>query len=283
MGKNKSFSEGLKVWKFALFAALAMTVPYIIVAFLLGPEFPAMLGGLIGLAIVIPAAKKGFLTPKGDDVWDFEPKDRWDPTWTGHVEIKNSEIYAGKISMWRAWAPYVLIAAFLLISRLTVAGDWLKSAKIVIPNIFGTNITSNWEILFSPGFIFIVVAVITYFMHGMKPSDFGRAWKASWKTIVAASTALVFTVPMVQVFINTAGGGAGYPEMPIALAEGVANLAGSVYPIFATFIGGIGAFVAGSNTVSNMMFSYFQYGVGERIGADPYMDGCSSSSWWCSR
>ncbi|MCM3741838.1 L-lactate permease [Oceanobacillus luteolus] len=268
-GKNKSFSEGLKVWKFALFAALAMTIPYIIVAFLLGPEFPAMLGGLIGLAIVIPTAQKGFLTPKGDDVWDFESKDRWDPTWTGRVELKNSEIYAGKISMWRAWAPYVLIAAFLLISRLTVAGDWLKSAKIVIPNIFGTNITSTWEILFSPGFIFIVVAVITYFMHGMKPSDFGRAWKASWKTIVAASTALVFTVPMVQVFINTAGGGAGYPEMPIALAEGVANLAGSVYPIFATFIGGIGAFVAGSNTVSNMMFSYFQYGVGERIGADP--------------
>lgn len=103
----------------------------------------------------------------------------------------------------------------------------------------------------------------------MKPSDFGRAWKASGKTIIAASTALVFTVPMVQVFINTAGGAAGYPEMPIALAEGVANLAGFMYPIFATFIGGIGAFVAGSNTVSNMMFSYFQFGVGERIGADP--------------
>jgi lactate permease len=31
----------------------------------------------------------------------------------------------------------------------------------------------------------------------------------------------------------------------------------------------MGAFVAGSNTVSNMMFSSFQFGVGERIGADP--------------
>ena len=268
-GKNKSFSEGLKVWKFALFAALAMTIPYILVAYLLGPEFPALLGGLIGLAIVIPAAQKGFLTPKGEDIWDFEEKEHWDPIWTGRLELKNNDIYAGKISMWRAWAPYVLIAVFLLITRLTPVGDWLKSAKIVVPNIFGTSITSSWEILYSPGFIFIVVAVLTYFMHGMKPSDFGKAVKTSWKTIVAASTALVFTVPMVQVFINTAGGAAGYPEMPIALAEGVANLAGSVYPVFATFVGGIGAFVAGSNTVSNMMFSYFQYGVGERIGADP--------------
>ncbi|MFQ5790625.1 MAG: L-lactate permease, partial [Acidobacteriota bacterium] len=38
---------------------------------------------------------------------------------------------------------------------------------------------------------------------------------------------------------------------------------------FSPFIGGLGAFVAGSNTVSNMMFSLFQFGVGERIGVDP--------------
>ncbi|MCH8175705.1 MAG: L-lactate permease, partial [Proteobacteria bacterium] len=84
-----------------------------------------------------------------------------------------------------------------------------------------------------------------------------------------ASTALVFTVPMVQVFINSSGGAAGYEQMPIALAEGVANLTGAAWPFFSTFIGGMGAFVAGSNTVSNMMFSLFQFGVGERIMVDP--------------
>ena len=39
--------------------------------------------------------------------------------------------------------------------------------------------------------------------------------------------------------------------------------------IFAPLIGGIGAFVAGSNTISNMMFSLFQFGVAQKIGADP--------------
>ncbi|WP_156291075.1 L-lactate permease [Oceanobacillus salinisoli] len=268
-GKNKSFSEGLKVWKFALFASVAMTIPYMIVANTLGPEFPAMIGGLVGLVIVIPAAQKGFLMPKEHDIWDFEAKDRWDPTWTGRVELKNNDIYAGKISMWRAWTPYVLIAILLLISRLTKVGDWLKSVKIAFPNIFGTEISSSWEILFSPGFIFIVVAVLTYYLHGMKGEEFARAWKDSGKTMIAAGSALVFTVPMVQVFLNSGGGAVGYQEMPIVLAEGVANLVGSMYPIFATFIGGLGAFVAGSNTVSNMMFSLFQFGVGERIGADP--------------
>ena len=74
---------------------------------------------------------------------------------------------------------------------------------------------------------------------------------------------------MVQVFINSGGGSAGYPRMPIALATGVEALAGSAWPIFSTFIGGIGAAVAGSNTVSNMMFSLFQFEVGQRIMVDP--------------
>jgi hypothetical protein len=81
--------------------------------------------------------------------------------------------------------------------------------------------------------------------------------------------ALIFTVPMVQVFINSGAGVAGFDRMPSVLADGVADLAGSASPLFSTFIGGLGAFVAGSNTVSNMMFFSFQFGVGERIGVDP--------------
>ncbi len=89
------------------------------------------------------------------------------------------------------------------------------------------------------------------------------------RTMGYASLALIFTVPMVQVFINSGGGAAGFERMPIVLADGVATLAGAAWPIFSPFIGGLGAFVAGSNTVSNMMFSLFQFGVGERIGVSP--------------
>jgi len=86
--------------------------------------------------------------------------------------------------------------------------------------------------------------------------------------MLGAGSALIFTVPMVQVFMNSGGGAAGFSKMPIVLAEAAANAAGTAWPLFAPFIGGLGAFVAGSNTVSNMMFSLFQFGVGERIGVD---------------
>ena len=49
----------------------------------------------------------------------------------------------------------------------------------------------------------------------------------------------------------------------------MASIAGGAWPAFSSFVGGIGAFVAGSNTISNMTFSLFQFEVAQRIGADP--------------
>ncbi|HWO76270.1 MAG TPA: L-lactate permease [Bacillus sp. (in: firmicutes)] len=270
-GKNKSFTEGIKVWKFALFASFAMTIPYIIVANLLGPEFPSMLGGLIGLAIVVTAAKKGFLMPPKDEVWDFDEKSKWDPEWVGRLEIKDIAHKSGSMSMIRAWIPYVLVGLFLVLSRLEALPimGWLQSWTVSFNEMFGTGITASFQPLYLPGTIFIVVSLITFFIHGMSGSAYKRAWAQSGKTVVAASTALVFTVPMVQVFLNTGGGAAGYERMPIELANGVAALTGELWPLIATFIGGLGAFIAGSNTVSNMMFSLFQYNVGSQIGVDP--------------
>ena len=74
---------------------------------------------------------------------------------------------------------------------------------------------------------------------------------------------------VVRVVGESGGGGAGLGRMGLAVAEGVSGLAGRAWPLFSPVIGGLGAFVAGSNTVSNMMFSSFQFGVGERIGVDP--------------
>ncbi len=83
----------------------------------------------------------------------------------------------------------------------------------------------------------------------------------------AAAPALLVAVPMVRVFINSSGGASGLDSMPIELAKGVASAVGGAWPFFAPWIGALGAFVAGSNTISNMMFSLFQWGVADRIGA----------------
>jgi lactate permease len=272
-GKNKTFTEGMKVWKFALFAAFSMTIPYVLVARYLGPEFPSLFGGLIGLAIVVTAARKGFLMPKEDEIWHFPERSDWDPLWIGQLEVKDKPIDGPAMSLVKAWMPYIIVAGLLVATRLPQLPflDMLRGglATFTISNIFGTNIGQSIQPFYSPAALFITVSIITYFAHGMNAKSYANAWKTSAKTMLSAGAALVFTVPMVQVFLNSNGGAAGYQQMPIELAEGVAALAGNAWPFFSTFIGGLGAFVAGSNTVSNMMFSLFQFGVGERIGADP--------------
>jgi len=270
-GRNKSFSEGLRVWKFALFAAFCMTLPYLAVALLLGPEFPSILGGLIGLAIVVTAAKRRFLVPPPGESWDFDRKESWNPEWSGTLEIRDAENHKVDLGALRAWSPYILVALILVLTRLKGLPfkEFLTSRTIDTGGIFGTEFSRVIQPLYLPGTIFVLVSVITFFLHRMDLAAYGRAWSSSARTMVRASLALVFTVPMVQVFISSGGGAAGFQEMPIVLAEGVARLAGSAWPIFAPFIGGFGAFVAGSNTISNMTFSLFQFEVGQRIGVDP--------------
>lgn len=270
-GRNKSLAEGLQVWRFALFAAFAMTIPYLSAAYLLGPEFPALIGSVVGLLIVVSAARTGFLMPKAEDVWDFGPRATWPSDWTGSVQVKDVTHHSGGMGIVKAWLPYVVVALLLLSSRLVDPfRTLLQSVTLTWPNMFGSTVSMNGiQPFYLPGFLFIVASLITVALHKVPGPAYKQAWATSLKTTVAASVALVFTVPMVQVFLASAGGAAGYNQMPLVLAEGISSLAGGAWPLFSTFVGGIGAAVAGSNTVSNMMFSSFQFGMGERIAVDP--------------
>ena len=96
-----------------------------------------------------------------------------------------------------------------------------------------------------------------------------RSVNQSLRMVGSASVALLFSVPMVQVFIHSGDGLSGLDSMPNVLAGVVAEMAGSLWPAFASMLGGVGAFVAGSNTISNMMFSQFQFAVAQQVGAEP--------------
>ena len=57
--------------------------------------------------------------------------------------------------------------------------------------------------------------------------------------------------------------------MPSELATTVANLTGMAWPSISAVIGAMGAFVAGSNTISNMTFSLFQFEVATQLHLAP--------------
>jgi lactate permease len=299
-GVKKSYSEGLAVWPFAFFAALAFTIPYVLINFFLNFELTSMLGALIGLVIVTSAANAGFLMPKKN--WDFLPEDQWDPGWKGTITVEYVEKEGG-MSTALAWTPYIFVAALILITRLVPAFKAFLTAgtqTIRIGPIGG--VSASWQILYSPGMIFIVVSLLTVLIHGMKWPAYIKALKRSAKTMVGASTALIFTVPMVQVFINSkpvfldgavvsgldpatiTGMMVSLPSnntaMPYVLAAAAHSLAAGIWPFIAPVVGGLGAFVAGSNTVSNMTFSLFQFTTAQLIvSTDPVLSSAENLTW----
>jgi lactate permease len=154
-------------------------------------------------------------------------------------------------------------------------GNVLKSFTIpadaaLTESVFGSSVTiTPVAPLYLPGTIFLLVCAVTVLLHRMSLVAVRRAVGRSGRMILSASVALLFAVPMVQVFLNSGGGDAGLDSMPTVLARGVSSVAGNAWPALSPLIGGIGAFVAGSNTISNMMFSSFQFGVALDIGRNP--------------
>ncbi len=266
-GRNKSWSEGLAIAPFAIFTGFAFVIPYAAAGVFLGPEFPSMIGALVGLAIVVPAAKAGFLLPK--DTWDFAPASEWPADWMGKIEMKIEDV-AGKtpISVPMAWAPYLLLAAFLVISRVFPdVKAALMSVSFGWKDILGeTGVSGTLEPLFLPGGILCMVVLVTFFLHRMKARELGAALSESSKTLLGAGFVLIFTIPMVRILINSGVNGSDLVSMPVAMAQLVANSVGDVYPFFAPAVGALGAFIAGSNTVSNLMLSQFQFNTAGLLG-----------------
>jgi len=265
-GENKSWSEGLTILPFAIFAGIAFTIPYALTGVYLGAEFPSLIGALVGLPIVVFAAKKGFLIPK--KTWDFAPKEKWPVAWVSKLEVKLDDITARvPMSLTKAWIPYLLVAGILVLTRVSdQANAFVKSWVIPFRDILGEGLGYTITPLYLPGGILVFVVLLTFFFHGMKIKDLTSAISDSSKVMLGAGFVLVFTIPLVRILINSGINDSGFDSMPVAMANFVASAVGDIYPLFAPMVGALGAFIAGSNTVSNMMLSQYQFGVADALG-----------------
>lgn len=265
-GRNRSWTEGLSILPFAIFAGLAFTVPYALTGMLLGPEFPSLIGGLVGLALVVTAARAGFLVPKNS--WDFAPENEWPAEWLGSLKLDLKEAAGRPMSLMLAWLPYVALALLLVASRVSPEFKAsLLSVSLAFTDLLGEKgVSSSIEPLYLPGGLLVLCALLATWLQSRSLAPFGRALGESSRTLIGAGFVLIFTVPMVRIFINSGVNGADLASMPVTTANFAAGLVGEFFPALSATIGALGAFIAGSNTVSNMMFSQFQFEVAQTLG-----------------
>ena len=266
-GPNRTWSEGFSAWKYCIFAGVCFSVPYFIVAWTLGPELPSLIGGLIGLGILIYGTKRGFCVP--ETTWDFGPHEKWDASWTGSIAASGKTEFHPHMTQFRAWLPYAIIGLILVLTRIPELGlkAWLASFKLSFVDILGyQGVSASIDYLFLPGTIpFTLVAILTIGLHSMKANDVKDAWTTTFAKMKAPTIALFAAVALVSIFRGSGVNDAGMDSMPLALAKTLAALTCEAWPALASYVGGLGAFITGSNTVSDLLFSQFQWDMATQL------------------
>jgi lactate permease len=262
----------LPIVPMCIFSGLIFTVPVYFIATYIGPEIPSMLGALIGLALLLTAVKTGFLVPR--EIWRFPD----DPV----VETRAA---AKKVSLPLAWSPYIAITVLLMVTRLPwfPIRAWINDPahSVVIKNILGFDgIDWNFKIFNNPGlFPFIIVATAYMAAGRLKSGAIKTVVRKTAGQVKNAVIALLFGVALVQImrYTDYSIPGGRLEAMTTEVAKTLAAVFGGMYPLMSPFVGAFGAFVAGSNTVSNIMFMPLQFQAALLVGLPTVMIALSQS------
>lgn len=274
-GKNKSFKDALPIIPFSIFSSVMFIIPYLLIAKYGGFEIPSLIGGLVCLGILVFSAKVGFLVPK--QTWDFDESQKWPDFWVGSQKKEEPKEHK-KIGIFMAWLPYLLISLILVATRIPEFGlkDKLRSLTISFPAIFGVDKVEvagqriaestafNFEYAYLPGIIpFILVAILTIFLHKMSGDEVKEAWSETFKQVGKAVIPLCAGVAMVKLMANTGNNPEHLDSMLKMMAKFFADISGQAYVVVSPLVGVLGAFFSGSNTVSNLLFAPLQFEVAE--------------------
>ena len=251
-GKNKSFADALPVLPFCIFTAFVYSLIALPIARYIGMELPTLAAATVTIFVLLACARSGFLMPK--KIWRFN-----EDLPRSTSENKNSS----KMSFLKAWAPYFFISIWLVITRVPQFGikPWIQSFSLEIHNFLGV-VNANWSFKFlnNPGiFPFIPAVILAAIIYKMNSQEISSVVKNSFKQCSGAFIALMFGFALVYIYRYSSSEVTGLDSMLNVMANGMAELAGENYFYVSPFIGTIGAFMFGSNTVSNIMFAPLQF------------------------
>ncbi len=241
-------------------------------AWFFGPALPDIAAGFAVLGVGLLLAHYNVLTPRR--AWIFPGRASWEHAWHGglHGEAYHSGKPEKRMPVLLAWTPYLLVALVLLVTRWPGLGlvEVLQGYTLDVEEILGQDLSFSLRYLYLPGIVpFIPVAVLTGFIHRMDLRSMADSWKDTVSHITSPAITLVIAVSMTQVMIQSATNGADLPGMMQALSRVLALGAGGAIPFVAPWIGTLGAFMTGSNTSSNILFSVLQYEAAASVGIAP--------------
>lgn len=256
---------------FILLSVMFCAVPYVLIA-TLSYEFPALLGGFIGLIMSIILAKLGIgLSSKPVEVLGVIESDSNNDATSNNAEecltIGPKSIIKATFPLWGTVLllvvtriPQLGIKPLLLLETPAAVFDLgslgilsISPALVVsLNNIFNTSESWSHSLLYVPSILpFGLISLITFYLYSsnkLKPV-FNETANQMRKPVIALLGALVFVNLMML----------GKEESAVALiGKNLAAITGSYWQFFAAFLGALGSFFSGSATISNLTFSGIQ-------------------------
>jgi len=239
------------------------------VAWFVGYSLPDIAAGFVVIGVGIVMANAGVLVPT--QTWSFPDRERWSDTWLGGLDLASisGDEPTKEMPVWLAWTPYLLVAGFLLVTRWPGLGieSQLQTYTVGFASLLGTELGWELQYLYLPGTMpFIPIALGTGLLYRLDVGGTVEAWRESVRQVAPAALTLVVVVSLTQIMRRSAENPENIAGMMQVLSEVLANAAGGALPMVVPWIGALGTFVTGSNTVSDILFNALQYNAAENVG-----------------
>ena len=212
------------------------------------PEIAAVAGSLLSLVAIILYIKCFPVK----NVWLFE---------TEKLNNKKAVEALRFSDAVKAWAPYILILIFIIMTRFLPSLRFLSESPFVLEKqfYFGTGgKPMTIQLLANAGTILFISAVIGGVIQGAR---FKVLVKTIYKTIAQVKQTIVTVLAIVALSKVMS-----YSGMVDSIANMIASVSGRFYPVIAPLLGAIGTFITGSDTSSNVLFGNMQKQAAAKLG-----------------
>ncbi|QMS84607.1 L-lactate permease [Candidatus Xianfuyuplasma coldseepsis] len=255
--KNTTKKDYLEIVPWTLFIGLLYTSIAFVTLRVLGYEFVTIVSSITTLVLATLSIKYKILIPKH--------------AWI-NAKQEVEEIAHSDMSLVRAWLPYGIVILLLIVSRIIpgVKTFFKTFIDLSYNTILGVDgVSSSLELLYSPGFILIVSAILAVFIQRASTKNIKDAGLISFNTVKGAALALIPTLALVQIFSNSGINLSDIDSMPIYLATFLGERLNGIWIFLAPFVGELGSFITGSATVSTLTFSPVQYQIAQQYALNP--------------
>ncbi len=229
-------------------------------------EFPSIVGGLCGLVAGVLAARMRMGLSDGDGAETASQVNR-----IGHMKLLMATfpIWGSVMVLLVTRLDALGLRAWLTRSSPALhfeiwGGEWFISPSLVVGwrDIFGTDLAWSHAILYVPSIVpFVIVSMIAFWGFRTPAGRIRAAWKESIDRVVPPLGAFIGALVFVKLLVS-----GGEHSAANVLGEGLANLVGGSWHFAAVYLGALGSFFSGSNTVSNLTFGGIQAATATELG-----------------